>query len=546
MKRKLFIISVLHILLLAISWKGHAKDYYVHPSKGKDTNSGLSQSAAFRSLDKINLLKLEAGDKVLLASGEVFEGTISLNGIMGAKNAPIIFQSFSWDGTDNGRAVIDAKSQDAGILLKDCSWITVVGLEIKAEGFEKGIEQNAKMRCGILVTNQKSEKVVGIEIDDVYIHDVFFENPGIKRGENEVKTANGTQRYGWGIRVINSNPELMIQEVKISNCKVENVAHTAIKLTGNDHNIQQVKISNNDVSRPGGPGIQMSGVRFVHVLNNNVQYSGSPDDSRKWGRGSGLWTWGSSQVMIEHNQFMHANGPADSAGAHIDFNCDNVVMQYNFSAFNAGGFCEILGNNFNCSYRFNISVNDGHREKGANGAFQEGKVFWLSGYQGKKARKGPVNSYFYNNTIYVSKDHTAKIAIENNSSGILIANNIFCIEGESKYVLGDQYNPDNGKGNVSLENVTFENNLFYDKGNWPKEAMIYDQSPIYGNPQFANAGGEKPSDYIPSNIELVKKGVEVKRIEGDPFGLLWGLEMPTDFLGREINGAHFIGAIKPE
>ena len=109
-----------------------------------------------------------------------------------------------------------------------------------------------------------------------------------------------------------------------------------------------------------------------------VHSSGSNDDSRKWGRGSGLWTWGSSDIIIEHNHFLHANGPADSAGCHIDFNCSNVVVQYNFSAYNAGGFCEILGNNYNCAYRYNISVNDGHRVKGENRAFQEGKTFWLS------------------------------------------------------------------------------------------------------------------------------------------------------------------------
>ena len=27
-----------------------------------------------------------------------------------------------------------------------------------------------------------------------------------------------------------------------------------------------------------------------------------------------------------------------------------------------GGFCEILGDNINCGYRYNISVNDGYRE----------------------------------------------------------------------------------------------------------------------------------------------------------------------------------------
>ena len=67
---------------------------------------------------------------------------------------------------------------------------------------------------------------------------------------------------------------------------------------------------------------------------------------------------------------MYANGPADSAGCHIDFNCDNVIVQYNLSVSNAGGFIEILGNNYNCSYRYNVSVNDGHRIKGKNNAFR--------------------------------------------------------------------------------------------------------------------------------------------------------------------------------
>ena len=77
-------------------------------------------------------------------------------------------------------------------------------------------------------------------------------------------------------------------------------------------------------------------------------------------------------------------------------------------------------------YRYNISINDGHRIKGVDGAFQEGKIFWLSGYQGNKEPKGPVNSYFYNNTIYSDASIEAKFALDNTSNGIVIANNIFC------------------------------------------------------------------------------------------------------------------------
>src|SRR3546814_893701 len=207
---------------------------------------------------------------------------------------------------------------------------------------------------------------------------------------------------------------------------------------------------------------------------------------------SGLWTWSSSNILIEKNRFTYANGPGDSAGAHIDFNCDNVVLQYNFSAYNAGGFCEILGNTFNCAYRYNISVNDGIRIKGKDGAFQEGKTFWLSGYQGEaRKRKGPVNTYFYNNTIYLDQGVTAKFAIDGRSDGILIANNIFYIAGDSRMVMGDQSKPDDA-ADERLSRVHFSNNLYLKPGNWPADLLIQDNAPLFGDPAFAAGGGFSP------------------------------------------------------
>jgi hypothetical protein len=325
------------------------------------------------------------------------------------------------------------------------------------------------------------------------------------------------------------------------------VSHTGIKLTGNSKNISNITIADNSIERTGGPGIQMSEVKNVHVYKNNVSHSGSDDDSRKWGRGSGLWTWGSSHVLIEKNKFMYANGPGDSAGAHIDFNCDNVVLQYNISAYNAGGFCEILGNNYNCSYRYNISINDGHRVKGVNGAFQEGKIFWLSGFQGEqRKRKGPVNSYFYNNTIYSDSSVVAKIAIDNTSNGILIANNIFYLEGPSKAVLGDQYKPDKLTGDLA-KNVFFKNNLFLNKDDWPQEIGIKDIAPVIGNPEFTKKGGLEAKDYIPENLKLIlNKGIQISLLPNDSVGLLQSLEPKKDILGNPIEGNPSLGAIEPK
>jgi hypothetical protein len=290
----------------------------------------------------------------------------------------------------------------------------------------------------------------------------------------------------------------------------------------------------------------MSGIKQGHIKNNFVNRSGSNNDSRKWGRGSGLWTWGCSGVIIENNHFMNTNGPADSAGCHIDFNCKNdIVVQYNFSANNAGGFCEILGNNYNCAYRYNISVNDGHRVKGEQGAFQEGKTFWLSGFQGKnRPRKGPFNSYFYNNTIYVSKHIVSKIAVSKVAEGILIANNIFYVEGGVKAVLGDQYVPENS-GEIEVKNIFFQNNLYFEEGYWPNEVWIEDKAKLIGDPLFFRKGGEKIEHYVPGNFDLVRyMGIPIPMLPKDTIGLKIGLLPKWDILGNAISGKPDLGAIE--
>ena len=121
-----------------------------------------------------------------------------------------------------------------------------------------------------------------------------------------MNSANGTQNYGWGIRFINSTADAVIKGIIIESCEVRNVAHTGIKFTGSDKSISEVSILNSKVIETGGPGIQMSGVKDGIIRNNNVNASGSGIDSRKWGRGSGLWTWGCENIIIEQNFFRNA------------------------------------------------------------------------------------------------------------------------------------------------------------------------------------------------------------------------------------------------
>lgn len=518
--------------------------YYVHPEIGNDVNPGNHLLAPFKSLDRVNTLQLEAGDEVLLAAGYIFKGSLKLDDQHGTSGAPIRISSYQWANThEDPRAIIDAAYASHGIHLNNCSHVVIEQLIIQADGSSE--DPDLKMRCGVLVTTSQPGLYENIQLNKLLVQDIFIEAPGYKRGEEEVRTSNGVQRYGWGIRFINQTNHAILKNLMVKDCVIKNVAHTGIKFTSNGQHIIDIKVYGNRVLKTGGPGIQMSGVKYGHIKNNYVHSSGSNDDSRKWGRGSGLWTWGSADIIIEHNHFLYANGPADSAGCHIDFNCNNVIVQYNFSAYNAGGFCEILGNNYNCAYRYNISVNDGHRVKGENGAFQEGKTFWLSGYVGNnQKRKGPFNSYFYNNTIYADKDMVSKMAVSKVSDGVLVANNIFYIEGEAKAVEGDQYVPEQS-GEALVKNIFFQNNLFLRADNWPAEVWIQDSHKQLGDPQFINKGGLRILDYIPRNDQLVKnKGIEIPYIPNDSIGLITGLRPLFDILGNKLKDLPDLGAIE--
>ena len=533
------------IYLLAIFFLSCEKNnqFFVDSINGNDNNSG-SKNEPFYSLEKINDTKLTDGSSIFLANGSMFKGSINI-----INNKDITITNYIGRSESNDKPIIDANGLLSGILIENSSDINISNIHITGNGGNESANPHklikTDLRAGVLYIVSDNLIHKNLTIDNVDLKNIFFQDEGFERNPKEVKTPNGTQSYGWGIRILNLSDKGNLEDIVIKNSLIENISHSGIRVKGKlDNKFKNVKVFNNKLIKTGGPGMVFNSTYNLHAYGNDINFSGSPDDSRKWGRGSGLWTWGSSLGLIEKNKFQNANGPADSAGCHIDFNCTDIVVQYNLSRNNAGGFVEILGNNYNCSYRYNVSINDGHRVKGEGNNFQEGKSFWLSGFAGNgKNRIGPFNSYIYNNTVFANKDIVSKIAVDKGSKGVFVANNIFYFEGKTAMVLGDQYKPDPG-GNGTIENVFFENNLFLEN-NWPKEVLIQPINSIIGDPLFQNLGGKNIIDYYPNNIDLIKdKGVRIKNIINDSIGIRIGLEIEKDILGNKIVNLPDMGAIE--
>ncbi len=533
------------LLFANLNFSVKATNYYINTALGIDTNEGTDKTQSWKTISPLINIQLKPSDSILFATGQKFVGMLSVINVKGLAQHPVVICSYSYKG-NTAKPVLDAGQQLNAILIQNTSFIKVEDIEITAViPYQKmGESKNETMRCGILVEVTKDEAFEDIRLNNITVHDIYYNSSGFTRSATETKSANGTQSYGWGIRFINNTKNGQLKYVQVLNAEIFNVSHTGLKFTCRTDAIKKVEVANCKIYQTGGPGIQLSGVTDGHIHHNTIDHSGSTNDSRNWARGSGLWTWGCSNILIENNRFENANGPGDSAGVHIDFNCSDVVVQYNISANNAGGFCEILGNNYNCAYRYNISINDGFREKGINGAFQEGKIFWLSGYQGNEKKKaGPYNSYFYNNTIYVSGNIVPKIAVSSSASGIFIANNIFYFEKAAKIVVGDQKKKE--VETDSVVNVIFMNNLFLQPDSWPSDISIQDAFPIFGDPGFTNKAGLQMNDYLPTNKKMIiNKGVTIKPIPNDSIGLRIGLKVAHDILGNPIKGQPDLGAIE--
>jgi hypothetical protein len=90
--------------------KSVPNSYYVSQA-GDDDNSG-SKTKPFKTLQKINSLKLHPGDKIYLKGTIFFQGTLSLT-INGLSDKAVLITSYE---NENGNAVIDGGNKDAIIL----------------------------------------------------------------------------------------------------------------------------------------------------------------------------------------------------------------------------------------------------------------------------------------------------------------------------------------------------------------------------------------------------------------------------------------------
>jgi hypothetical protein len=293
------------VLLFAIA-DGFGATYYVDSSSGSDSNSGLSESLSWRSLDKVNGFRYIFGDVILFKRGSAWRGCLS---------PPLPSINFSAYGTGE-LPIIDSTGFDSSVWIDNKNSVTISNLYLKNGNFGIRIKDS----CCVIV-------------DGVKISGCLF---------------NGTDSIGVCTNVI-------FQNMDISNC-----GGCGINWHGDQGSVNYFTAKNNTVRDCGwnaandnwlktSAGIKVWGSSHATIENNEVY--GQQD---KFGdmSGTGIWvdTW--SNGTVRYN-YVHDNV---GDGILVELS-PNSLVQHNISRSNKTGV-QLFRGTTNTQIKNNILENN--------------------------------------------------------------------------------------------------------------------------------------------------------------------------------------------
>ncbi|WP_245375770.1 S-layer homology domain-containing protein [Paenibacillus eucommiae] len=396
-------------VLAPVNSEGHSA-YYVSSSTGDDANDGLSAERAWKTLNKINISTFRAGDSILLKSGDAWNEPLVLKG-SGSKEYPITVSSYG----SGDKPVISWNAPNGGSVVTgyNLSHWTIKGLAVN-----------------ILTSSTLSWSNITVGINVIYDNAQRYENLRIE--ENEVYSANynsnsnGIMISAW---VPGTDNKEVVTGVSISNNEIHHVGWYGITTSGwdpvkSEELRSQVlygnfKISGNYVHHTASQGIVLQNAHNSVIERNVVHDGGLGVDT--WGPG-GLWIITSRDSVIKFNEVYNmkdAGSGYDGSGVNVDWHCDNITVQYNYSHDNKGNGITTMSNYGTKIWNNKVRGNQGQQANG-NGQIA------LGNFTGRPdLSSGEHDLDVANNMIIVDIDNTAAINSASNPHGTWTGNKIY-------------------------------------------------------------------------------------------------------------------------
>jgi hypothetical protein len=441
--RALYILLTLAFLWPITHLSAQTRKFFVDAISGNDQNDGSSPEKAFKSISRLNSLRLLGGEQLLFKGGQQFNGSLKLEGIHSDIKTPFIVSTFG-----SSRATI-LSGDSAAILAKDCIYLTISNLIIEGSGRLTGNRTN-----GIDFLEVKNGT-----IDNVKTSGYLYSGLQVTGGTDiRITNVNASNNGFCGINVLSS-----AKEYGPDGSAFKTVKRVYIGYSVAENNPGCPAITDNH----SGNGILMGGVtngliEYCEAMNNGW-------DMPREGNGPvGIWAYMSDSIVIQHCYSHHnKTSPKGKDGGGFDFDggITNSIMQYNLSAYNEGGgygmFQYAGATEWSKNIvRYNISYNDGTKN-GKCGIFM-----WCD-----PAATPMKQLKAYNNTVVNNQGFGVNFE-PGNYLDFEFGNNIFVLTVPSDRFIGGQFS-----------GALFDQNLYWTKlQNRP--ATMPETNPIYSDPQI--------------------------------------------------------------
>ncbi|WP_297086676.1 T9SS type A sorting domain-containing protein [uncultured Draconibacterium sp.] len=541
------------IKVTKIGEPGSQTSYYLSSSEGDDSNDGTINNP-WKSLDKISSAFLFPGDSVLFKRGDRFDGHFVVNG-SGNEEKPILITSYG----EGDLPIITGQVGEAGggdyqeaILVENKDNLIFDGLEIQNERIISRSGVSDTDAYGIYVKNSGTKVMNNLLFRNMTFKNVFAAEPMLNPEDFDKIQVSGLAFHST--KNTETGKEKNINGIEVKDSYFGNLQRLGIKFShsggnegiGNDsiNRNMNIHIHNNEFYYNGGTGVLPNGTYNCLIENNIFDHPGADIDPRMPARGSAIWNYKAINTIMQYNTVISANGYLDSYGIHIDKHNKNTFVQYNYMVDCIGGFVEILANNTNAVYRFNVSVNSGYRYSSGVSTWKAGSstIYIYSDRWTEENQAGLMLSdgvYVYNNTVVM--DYAFETTFNVDAKNMFIYNNIFSSTNGAKMGYLECRVRENDTP------FTMQNNLY--EGDVNPAWIEYDTNPISGASEFKGVGTDKMAYYLNENSDAINAGVAISGpvVPNAGYGVFINIPpYPTvDFYGNAIDlssGTPNIGA----
>lgn len=440
------LLSLFVLLLLGCS--GNTPSYYyLDAMNGNDGESGRSADKAWKSLSKLQDVRLKPGDKVLLKRGGTFPGELEISG-QGTSGDRIYVEPY---GEGSKPCIVGTDTSLYAVRIFNSDYVTLRNVEIVNTGKER-----MPFRTGLKIECQDYGVSRHIVVDGVEVRDVNGSLVKEKGGGSGILIVNG------GKNIISVFDSLTIENCRILRCSRNAMIWLGYSSRENWHPSKHTIVRNNLIEEVPGDGIVPIGCDSTLIEYNVMRNCPAilPDTEAA----AGIWPWSCDNTTIQFNEVSHHKAPWDAQGFDSDWNCENTVIQYNYSHDNEGGMILICNSgespasfnrgNVGTIVRYNISINDAIRTRPTR----------VGTFSPTIHVAGPVkNTTICNNILHVNKKPEGKVdrsMITLDSWGgyadsTLIRDNVFYTPEISTFNLTESTN-NVFEGNYYLGKFTFK------------------------------------------------------------------------------------------